>query len=80
MEAGHSYQTVAVPGGHANLSAKGILNPFREGCFILLSSAFEITSASINAFNKSYLMDCKNALLYLLTVRGCLTNCLVLFV
>jgi hypothetical protein len=42
MEAGHSYQTVAVPGGHAKLSTKGILNPFREGCFILSSSAFEI--------------------------------------
>jgi hypothetical protein len=41
-EAGHSYRTVAVPSGHAKRRAKGILNPFREGCFILWSNAFEI--------------------------------------
>jgi len=36
MEAGHSYQqAVADAGGHAKLSATGILNPFREGYFIL---------------------------------------------
>jgi hypothetical protein len=38
------------------------------------------TSASMNAFDKRYLIDIKDVLLCLLTVRECLFNFLVLLV